>query len=184
VTVCLILEKSPHKGEANATARIVQQFIANIRFFSKKIHIVLGGVITNNLRRLPASKFHYIPYYTITKRGILYILSHVLYLVFAFFKVCKAIRQEKEIRILVNIGAHWSSGLVTLLAGKIMQRCTIIHVIGSVKTPLIFLKSQSKNAINLLIPAIRKILATIENLVFRYSDTIITVTPLLSMLAD
>ena len=180
MTVCLVLEKSPHKGEANATSRIVQQFISNIRFFSKNIHIVLGGVITNNLRCLPASKFHYIPYYTITKRGVLYILAHAFYLLFAFFKVCKAIKQEKEIKILVNIGAHWSSGLVTLLAGKIMRRCTIIHAIGSVQTPLIFLKSQSKKAINLLIPAVRKVLATIENLVFKYSDTIITVTPLLS----
>jgi glycosyltransferase involved in cell wall biosynthesis len=180
VTICLILEKLPHKGDANATSRIVQQFMTNIGFFSKKNHIVLGGAITDNIRRLPASKFHYVPYYNITKRGVLYILAHVLYLIFAFFKTCKAIRQDKAIRLIVNIGAHWSSGLVTLLTGKILQRCTIIHVIGSVKTPLIFFKSQSKNAINLLIPAIRKILATIENIVFKFSDAIITVTPLLS----
>ncbi|MFX1521335.1 MAG: glycosyltransferase family 4 protein, partial [Promethearchaeota archaeon] len=185
MSVCLIIEKVPHESAANLTYKRTKQFIAHIKPFSKKIHVVLGGVITKTLQSLPVAKFYYVPYHTVAKRGFQYILAHVLYLICAFFKTCKAIRQNKEIKIVINIGAHWSSGLIALLAGKFMQRHVVLRVIGSVKTPLAFFKADTKiRNINLLTSVTRKILLLIEDIVLKYSDVIITVSPILKDLYE
>jgi glycosyltransferase involved in cell wall biosynthesis len=140
---------------------------------------MLGGVVTKELKEIHDARIHYIPYCNITKRGLLYILTHLLYLIFASFKTCTTIKQNKEIAVLLNTGEHWSSGLVALLVGKLTKRYAVIHFIGSIKIPLIFLKRRTKMNISMLIPSLDKILSTLESIIVKYSDAIITVTPLL-----
>jgi len=125
VTVCLVVKKSPHASAANLTFKRPNRFVTQISQFVKNIHVILGGVINKDLQNLPVTKVHYVQYYGIKKRGILYILTHLLYLIYAFFKTCAVIRQNNEIKIIINIGEHWSSGLITLLAGKVTHRYEI-----------------------------------------------------------
>jgi glycosyltransferase involved in cell wall biosynthesis len=175
----LIAEKIPHKSAANLTYKILDQFLTKLRPFTDNIHVILGGVVTKELQEIPVTGIHYIPYCNIAKRGLLYILTHILYLTCAFFKTCKVIRKNKEINVLISLGEHWSSGLVALLAGKLTKRHAIIHFIGSITIPLIFLRKRTKVENVLLKSAIMKVLSTLENIILKYSDAIITVTPLL-----